>query len=238
MYGYNVTSLSAVCMRACCVLDKCSHCTLFTFRWLQCLSAFMSTLHIPGRTPHTLYPHNTHLFYRSHYARYHIPFFHNNGLEWSPLSSMNRGESRQGVTHISVIYIDKVNGMECVCTCVCLLQFWFRFRLGFGLLYPLSYPAEIYISGGQSHTPTRQEVVYKELNLKAAPQRMFPFMSSVESDSESESDSELSCFHAIFMACKGQRNGSQLKASHASSLHSPLHFKGVSLFSGNEMRLI
>lgn len=57
MYGYNVTSLSAVCMRACFVLDKCSHCTLFTFRWFQCLSAFMSTLHIPGRTPIPLLSH-------------------------------------------------------------------------------------------------------------------------------------------------------------------------------------
>lgn len=148
----------------------------------------------------------------------------------SPLwTEASPGEESHTFRWFTLIKLMKWNA--CVRVCVLTrLQFWFRFRLGFGLLYPLSYPAEIYISGGQSRTPTRQEVVYKELHLKAAPQRMFPFMSSVESDSESESDSELSCFHAIFMACKGQRNGSQLKASHASSLHSPLHFKGVSLF--------
>lgn len=181
MYGYNVTSLFTVCMRACCVLDKCSHCTLFTFRWFQCLSAFMSTLHIPGRTPSpspTLppYPHNTHLFYRSHYARYHIPFFHNNGLEWSLLSSINRGESRQGVTHISVIYIDKVNGMECVCTCVCAdstsilipIPTWFRTTL------PTILPCRnLHFWRAKSHANTPGSCIQR-VALKGSPPKNVP----------------------------------------------------------------
>lgn len=80
--------------------------------------AFMSTLHIP-HSPHPPYTplpaelggQGTHLFYRSHYARYHIPFFHNNG----PWSSGVDSRLSSRCQHISVIYIDKVNGMECVC---------------------------------------------------------------------------------------------------------------------------
>lgn len=92
-----------------------AHCSHFADFSVLCLYEHFA--HSALATPSPLHPftqlrgQGTHLFYRSHYARYHIPFFHNNG----PWSSGVDSRLSSRCQHISVIYIDKVNGMECVC---------------------------------------------------------------------------------------------------------------------------
>lgn len=122
-----------------------------------------------------------------------------------------------------------------VCSLLTRLQFLYRFPLALGLPNIQTPPPPRHSScrnlhfWQRRHTP-RQEVVYKELHLKAAP-RMFPFMSSSRRA------------HMQFLWLVRHRNGLLLKASHAPpSAPQPadkqaaflpfpfFYFEGVSLF--------
>jgi len=150
-------------------LGKCGHCTI-TFRWFQCLG-FMSTFNIP----HVPLPTRT--CFIVHSTAYHIPFSHNNGAVEKSRERVQRVAVAEP-THISVIYIDKVNGMECVCACW--LDFnsdsrhstWTRIpaenKVGMIWEYVGMYVGMYVQKFAFLASVTRQtEVVYKELHLKA-----------------------------------------------------------------------
>lgn len=235
------TTRCPACERA--SLDKCSHCTLFTFRWFQCLVPLWALCTF--RTRHTPLPHIP-LPLQLSFKPTRTCFIARTMLAITFLSSITMAQS-SGVSirlssrcqHISVIYIDKVNGMECVCA-RCWLDFNSYTDFHLRSDYPISNPPTpfrgvqkfAFLATTSHATPGS---CIQRVALKGSP-RMFPFMSSNRVDCSLRA-------HMQFLWLVRHRNGLLLKASHAppsapqladkqaAFLPFPfLFFKGVSLF--------